>query len=894
MGNRNTGAPTTRGLQRAALLSVALVLTGCGAAYYGAAIGVFASQKDKKVTDVSFPDAAPTADTVPAFATLVLSDTAVTLDRDLSTFNPSADAGTGVTELTDFEVLSVDFPAGYGEAISNRDAGTVLNSGDRLVVRLNGDQARELVFDGTDIASVGTEVAARLQLRIRALTPVDAAVPAAAYALFTAVFDEPTRSYRFRSGAPGEASEVVFEPEPRDGENDAVPDATSAETAEGLGLGVDAGGIEVSGAESVGFVLINRGTDVVPAGTNVDLYLSHDKVLDKRIDLPFDRVELDATVAVGEARRFTRVNGGVPVTRLLRQDVTEGAYYVLFDVSPSGGEKTLDNNLLVSSRTVEVYQPLDDPSTDLVETATDLDISVVNISTPIGAVTGSNLDAAVTLTNLGAPVGPLGVLVDLELVLSHDVEFDEPASFRDPLGNVAGLFISPTDPASPIQVVILASGTSGIGAVVAGSTITVTYDDGTGVTVQDLIDALNVVTGQPVDVVTDGNGDPSTDLLDALIVAADATQVIARDVHIASRQVTFTQEDRLQQTQSFLVSGTISTTALKTTQLPRKLTPIVRARPVLPGPLTQNANNDARRASNFVRVYDRARATFDSTTGATLPTVNADDFAALDAVTQRPVNTGSIRQGQQRVFRFELPDTGVAFDESQLLIILRTTNFDAHMDLLSSSGAFLVGSDDTGLGTDPAIYVAAQANPQSRSFYIMVSSARSDESDLAGGGETFELTISVNPRQPGDSGLVSAVSGANLTTQVPQRYEAESPRTVNDLLIPFSLANGKAEVSFVLPQRARVRFGSRPVFTIGVDTTITEFVASQVPSPVEHQLALDDSQQGIVYRPAGGTIATSHILEAGVYTVALETSQGVPETLPFRLEIATEFIPADE
>src|SRR5690606_13480698 len=114
-------------------------------------------------------------------------------------------------------------------------------------------------------------------------------------------------------------------------------------------------------------------------------------------------------------------------------------------------------------------------------------------------------------------------------------------------------------------------------------------------------------------------------------------------------------------------------------------------------------------------------------------------------------------------------------------------------------GEFLLGNDDSPLGSSPLVYTPVQGAGQSnRIFYLVVSTALADESDLSGGGEAFELTISVNARQPGDLGPVAAVDAGDVLSRVPQRYpEATTPRTVNDVLIPFSLASVQAELMFV-------------------------------------------------------------------------------------------------
>lgn len=871
-------------------------LAGCGAAYYGTALAVVATQKDKNTVDTSFPDAVPTADAVPAFATLVLSTEQVTIDRAVRATGAAVSTASTVT-LTDFEVLGVSFPAGYGESLSNRDAGTSLLANDRLVVRLNGDTSRVIQFDAADVASIGTVVAARIQARVRALDPLVAEVPAAAYKLFTGSYDPSTGAYTFRSGAPGEESEVVFEPEPRSGGSDAAPDEVSARTAERLGLGFARGGIERRGAQSVGITVLNRGTDVIPAGTSVDLYLSHDKVLDRERgdDLLVGRITTDQPVEVGQARRFYRTNATLPPARLLRQDFTPGLYYLIFDVAGSGGEKILDNNTVVSRRPIEVYQPVDDPATSAVEKAAPLDLAIERTMSPIGVVTGNAFSSSVTVTNVGDRV-TTAVTLDIDLVLSVDATFDEPGGFVDPAGLVAGVRINPTDPNRPITVRVASTGNGPISTTVFGDSITVTYQaGGTGAgvaTVQSLTTALNAVQGGLVDAFADGKGDPATQSLDALLGAAGTSETVARDLFVTTRQVQFNPVDRPLQSQSFAVRETIRTTALQKILLPIKLFPLFRLRPQLGAtPDPQNTRNDIRQASNFVRVYERQQARFDSTTGVFLPTVRADDFAAFEAVTQRPVNTGSIRQGQQRTFSFTIPSTGQSFEESQLLVVLQTDKFDAHIDLLNSAGELLASNDDSALGSSPLLYTPVFSTSTSRTFYLVVSSARFDEGDVAGEGETFDLTINVNPRQTTDPALINAVGVGNVLEGVKERYEPDAPRLENDVLVPFSLRTAGAEVLMIVPQRARVKLRSRPVFTTGVETVITQFIQDAVPSPVEHQGELDPTFTKIIYRPSGGSSETSHIFERGVYAFTVRTTSRQPDPTDFRLEIDTQFIP---
>ncbi|MEZ6185545.1 MAG: hypothetical protein R3F62_11115 [Planctomycetota bacterium] len=866
-----------KGVWTALVAVAALPLSGCGAAYYGTAIAIFQAQKDTKTTDVSFPDGVPTSAELPAFATLRLS-TAQT-DKVLNG-----------TTTTDFEVLGVDFPAGYGEALSNRDTGTTLVDGDRLVIRINEDVSRELQFTAADASSTGAAVAAAIQAKVRLLTPQNQGVPLEAYTLFTATFDAATRAYRCRSGVPGPTSEVRFQIQPRNGTADAAVSNASETTAARLGLGTSNRSTERTGAQSVSLVILNRGTDVLPQGTPVELYLSRDKTLDTSQDVLFDRLQLSDPILVGDARRYYRTNQNGPPSTLLRQELTPGRYWVLFSLS-SAGEQVTDNNLLVSRRPIEIYDPVDDPATTAGETAADLDFVITRTISPIAAVTSNTLVTQLQVQNVGAAV-PSATALQVETLLSADEVFDEPARFQDPNGTLAGLNVNPTNPLRQITVRFQAGGT-GVTTTVAADTVLVSFD--TSVTVQQALTAINASSGSLVQATLDGNGTATTDTLTSLLAAAGKTEAVAKDVLLGTQALSFAASPQAQTTRSFSVSAAIPASGFASSVLPVRLFPLYRLRQTTAATPAENTKNNVRRAANYVRIYARSTATLDTTTGAVLPTVNADDFARLEAVTQRPVNTGTIRQGQQRVFSFEIPDTGLSLNESQLLVIVDTTNFDAHLDLLSPAGALLANNDDSALGLSPVVYTPLQGlgSGSNLVFYLVVSTALFDESDLGGGGEQFNVTISVNPRQTGDPGSVSAVSPGNVLDAVNQRYDPNELLLENDVLVPFSLTTSKAEVLFVLPQRARVKFRSNPVFQVGVDTVITAFVPSAVPAPVQQQAVLDPSFTRVVYRPSGGGVDNAHVLERGVYTVAFEGQNNQPDAQTLRLEVDTEFIPED-
>lgn len=866
-----------RRIVRAALgAGLATGLLGCGAAYYGTALGIFASQRDKKTIDLSFPDAFPTAPSTPGFATVTLTGAQITVERT-ATGGFSVD-GEPTAAVTGDEVAALVFPSGYGYSRSNRDAGSSILAGDRLVVRIDGDVSRELTFEASDVASVGSSVADVIRQKIRALTPVEADVDPLAYSQLTASYDPVTKSYEFVSGVPGDRSAVVFQPAPRPGTADAGLDPAAEVTAARLGLGVANGGIERAGDEVIQFTVGNRGTDVIPAGSLVELFLSRDKLLDRRVDVPFGRVELDVAVAVGEARRFSWRNGSPLPAPLIASDLPAGKLFVLFAVAPVTNEQLLEDNLTPSLDPVQVYPPRTSEEA--------LDFAPVRATSPIAAVTGNRYSGSVTISNFGAPVlAPTEIAVDL--VLSADRVFDEPAAFRDPAGALAGLRINPTNPNRAVTIVVDDQGAGALTATRSADTITASYAQGNGTTVQDLISALNAVPGGLIDAVHDGVGAAAATELDDLLAVAGAEPRVAKDLLVTTRTVLFPAGPRQQQ-RSYVISGTLRQQAFDPLQLPLKLFPLYRLRPDV---AEQETGNDVREASTYVRVYDRARSTFDATTGVFLPTVNPDDFAALEAVSQRPVNAGSIRQGQQRVFSFEIPDEpGLTIDESQLLVIVRSDTFDPHVDLLSSSGEFLAGSDDSALGTAPLLYQPLSANSGNRTFYLVVSPASFDEGDLSG-TETFTLTISVSPRDLDDAGLTKAVAVRNVLTARKQRYAPGAPRVEGDVLIPFSLTNSRAEIMLTLPARARVRFRTRPVFSVGVEGVVTGFLADRVPSQVEFQPELDPAATTLVYKPSGGTVDAFHRLEAGVYTIAFEGINGQIDPQLLRLEVDTEFLP---
>ena len=58
-----------------------------------------------------------------------------------------------------------------------------------------------------------------------------------------------------------------------------------------------------------------------------------------------------------------------------------------------------------------------------------------------------------------------------------------------------------------------------------------------------------------------------------------------------------------------------------------------------------------------------------------------------------------------------------------------------------------------------------------------------------------------------------------------------------------------------------------------------------------HQAELGTGFDSIIFRPASGDANAYHILEAGVYTLAISSVGGQADDQNFRLEVEAQFIP---
>ncbi len=860
-------------------LTAAFATTGCGAAYYGTAAGIIGTQKDTKKIRTTAPDAAVAAVEAPTMASLVVGTSLVTDARGRS----------------GLPLQQVRFPPGVGESRSDRGARTTATLSDELFISIDGNSAQRITLDDS---STGSAVAADIQAKVRALT-APSGTPPEAYSRFTCTFDAATREYLLRSGAPGEASAVVINPTGSLPQTNPAA-APAAITAAALRLGTANGGLERSGAESIAWTIFNHGDDVLGVGTEVSIWLSRSKAVDND-SLLIRRESTTRAVEVATARRFTSVNKAPPATLLAVASsgevlISPGQYFLIVGVAAAGDDILIDN-VRSFVTPIQVNAPFGGmPTVNGAAPATTatLDFAPTAFEAPIAVVSGARTVCPLTLTNFGAPVAaPTSIGVDV--VLGTDDTFRAPTAVSAPVTTpptpIAGFIVNPVDIARQATLRVDTTGAgAGVTVATAGNTVTATLNPAT-TTVNDLLGALGNNT--LVDVVWDQAGDPAADTLAALFTATGRTETTF-DLQTSGRlifrqDVTFPQTDDIQHLASFVLDVDLPSES-RFVGLPQRFTAFARIRPPSGTP-PQDTSNDVRRASNYTRVYATSTATFDN--GVLLPTQRGTDFARLEPVTQRPVNTGSIIQGQQRVFRFEIPSTGITLNESQLLVVVRTTTFDPHLELLDSTGRPIARCDDSALGLGSLLYLPITANQNQLVLYLIVSNASIDDSNIGGSGAAFDLTISVNPRQPGDPSLTRAVSMEELfrARDFAVADDVAAGQDQNDKLIPFDLAQGKAELMFVLPGRARVRFRTSPVFNVSVTPIITRFNAGEVPTAVQFQAEVDSASLEVVYRPTSGTVATSHLLREGVYTITFNSLEG-PDPRTFLLELEADYVPA--
>ena len=853
--------------------------TGCGAALYGPVLlALLLSGKNNNTIRTTFPDVAVASIQAPKLAS-------VTVGAQVTDAN--GHTGPGVT--------GVNFPGTFGFSQSDRGAGLSTGASDTLLVAINGDAAQSIT---PGVAPLGTQVAAVIQAAVRALKPSSANVPAEAYTLFTCTFDANIQQYVLTSGVPGPSSAVVVNPKGTTANNG--PTAAEVATAANLRLGVANNGLERVGAESVSYVVFNHGTDVMPSGMPVSLFLSKSKTIDSSAIL----IRQDTTpghVEVSVARRFTSRNQAPPKP-VVDSSLTPGQYYLIIEANPGGnfgGEKstTLADNVRTFSKPIEIATVSSATgSAPAAASATDksIDLAPADFTCSISGVAGHAIQCNVQVENFGGAVAAAQP-ISIDVVLAQNGTFVPPTTVSDPAGALAGFFVNPVDFRVPSSLVLNPAGPAGqpLSLGVSGDTVTATWDGAADLTPVASITAAvaqSPVASLIIDLPADGVGSPATQSLTQLVKAANAatTPLLTGGRIIVRRPATFQPAPVEETVQDFQFDAVLPT-AFPSNLLPQKFFAFARVTPATNTQSVVTGADAVRTAQNYLRIVSPSTAVFNG--GIFLPTGDPNDFQPFEAVIGRPTNSGLV-QGHQAIFQFTIPQTGISLDECQLLMAVQATQFDPHLELLDSTGHLVASSDDSALGLEPLIYTPALATSGNPTFYAVVSNASFTDQTQAGSA-SFTLVISVNSRQPGDPALVAAIDHQDffVGANTPVARNPALGITENDKLVEFTLAEERTEVMFVLPALARVRFKSSPIFAVGVGETITQFVEGSPVTQVAFQAEVDPGTLSIIYRPSGGTIDTSFLLPAGIYTFDFNSSGG-PDPTSYILEVDTDYVPA--
>lgn len=166
--------------------------------------------------------------------------------------------------------------------------------------------------------------------------------------------------------------------------------------------------------------------------------------------------------------------------------------------------------------------------------------------------------------------------------------------------------------------------------------------------------------------------------------------------------------------------------------------------------------DNTRGAGIRTRVYGR----FLQSDKAILPDLTVDGLTRTDPDALEFTTTAfSIPSpGSQRIFSFQIPDAAnINPDESQVLILLQSNDFDPTLDLVSPLGNSISLSDDSVSGQPAFISQPLTATGEGNNiFYVVISS-------LSGTGSgNFNLTIFLQSRTDPNKPVIAPVNLGNL------------------------------------------------------------------------------------------------------------------------------------
>jgi hypothetical protein len=214
----------------------------------------------------------------------------------------------------------------------------------------------------------------------------------------------------------------------------------------------------------------------------------------------------------------------------------------------------------------------------------------------------------------------------------------------------------------------------------------------------------------------------------------------------------------------------------------------------------QADNYDNVRASDIrTRLYSR----FLQSDKAILPDLTVDGLTRTDPDALEFTTTAfSIpTPGSQRIFSFQIPDAeNINPDESQVLILLESNDFDPTLNLLSPTASSIQLADDSFNGQSAFISQPLSATGEGNNiFYVVISS-------LSGTGSgNFNLTIFLQSRTDPNKPVVAPINLGNLlsldrgqarvlgTASFPVALQENSTMTVrvdDDIDVPLTFASG--------------------------------------------------------------------------------------------------------
>lgn len=199
--------------------------------------------------------------------------------------------------------------------------------------------------------------------------------------------------------------------------------------------------------------------------------------------------------------------------------------------------------------------------------------------------------------------------------------------------------------------------------------------------------------------------------------------------------------------------------------------------------LARDAYDNTRPARMRTRVYGR----FVASDRAVLPDLTVDGPTRIDPEPLLFTTTAfSIpTPGSQRIFSFQIPDVpGIDPDQSQVIILLQSQDFDPTLELLGPVGGTIRNKDDSANGTPAFVSAPLTASGAGNNLHYVVISSRSGT-----GSGNFNLTIFLQSRTDPNKAVIQPVNLGNILS-----LDRAQARVTSGAVFPVSLTAGSALV----------------------------------------------------------------------------------------------------